>query len=484
MDRTPASAGLWQNADRTSGPRRTSLPEKRKRLKNMKGEKNMKLSKSVVTTGLAAALAAAMVIGGGTFAYLKSASDDVTNTFNANKVLVGLKETTGSEYNIIPGSTQKKDPTITVDNTADSYVYAIVTDNLGGLVDYEIADGWTLLNGWDGAHTKVYYREVGARDTTKSFPVLKNNQVSYDAALENSDMLEADGGLKDGLNLTFAAYAMQKAPFADAKAAFETGYAAVDTSAGLEQALEEGKTAVLTQNVQLDATFVFATGEVNIMGNGNKIMAPATPPEGYSNRVVDISDQNEPTVLHIKDAELVGPTTGSYTRGISVYQSKDVTINMEDSALSANYYAFNFAFGNENVTINCKNSTIEGWAALNTHTPGMDVTFENCTLIGTNTHSGPTDGFATIVVDDAAGNPSPTGASGCTFTLKDCRIEANQEGTAAQYLMSVRAVDTTVTAENCTFFVNGQQIEASQEALAPYVSVYEDALSTFTFTIR
>lgn len=35
--------------------------------------------RNLLTTGLAVALAAAMVIGGGTFAYLQSSTDDVVN---------------------------------------------------------------------------------------------------------------------------------------------------------------------------------------------------------------------------------------------------------------------------------------------------------------------------------------------------------------------------------------------------------------------
>lgn len=57
--------------------------------------------KKMLTTGLAVALAALLLIGGGTFAYLQSASDDVVNEFDANKVQVELKESGDGNYNII-----------------------------------------------------------------------------------------------------------------------------------------------------------------------------------------------------------------------------------------------------------------------------------------------------------------------------------------------------------------------------------------------
>ena len=174
----------------------------------------MKQSKKTkfLTTGLAVALAAATLVGGGTFAYLQSSTGDVVNQFDANKVMVSLAETTGSEYHIIPGTSQEKDPAVTVDNTVDAYVYVEVNDATDGLVTYSIADGWTLLDGYDN----VYYREVAADAADKAFDVLKDNIVSYSADLENSDMLDGEGNLKDGMELTFQAYAIQKDGFVDA----------------------------------------------------------------------------------------------------------------------------------------------------------------------------------------------------------------------------------------------------------------------------
>lgn len=178
----------------------------------------MKFSrKNVLTASLAVILSAAMLIGGGTYAYLQGETHEVKNNFKTNQVLVDLDETTGNDYNIIPGTTQEKDPKVTVTNTVDAYVYVEVTDATDGLVDYEIADGWIKLDGYDN----VYYREVAADADTKEFPVLKDNSVSYDATLENSDMVDIEGNLKQGVSLTFNALAIQKAPFDNEKDAYE-----------------------------------------------------------------------------------------------------------------------------------------------------------------------------------------------------------------------------------------------------------------------
>lgn len=182
--------------------------------------------KNIITGSVAVSLAAMMLIGGGTFAYLKDNAPEVKNNFNTNVVLVDVEETTGSDYNIIPGTSQDKDPRVTVANTVDAWVYAIVEDNTDGLVDYEIADGWQKLDGWDIGSKTVCYRAVGAEDDTKVFHILKDDKVSYNKALENSDMVDADGNLKAGLNLTFTAYAIQQEGFINAREAFEEQYTA------------------------------------------------------------------------------------------------------------------------------------------------------------------------------------------------------------------------------------------------------------------
>lgn len=78
-------------------------------------------------------------------------------------------------------------------------MYVEVNDTTEKLVTYEIAGGWTLLDGYEN----VYYREVEASDTEQAFSVLAGNTVSYDAALENSDMLDAEGNLKKGIAADF-----------------------------------------------------------------------------------------------------------------------------------------------------------------------------------------------------------------------------------------------------------------------------------------
>lgn len=265
----------------------------------------MKISKkNIFTTGLAVTLAAAMTIGG-TFAYLQSQTEDVVNNFQANKVLVSLVETTGSQYNIIPGTSQDKDPKVTVDATVSSYVYVEVNDATNGLVTYELAEGWTLLDGYDN----VYYREAAGSGTAQEFEVLKDNRVSYDAALENSDMLNADSGLKKDFTLSFKAYAIQKDGFVDAAAAYiRIGAKIVDSEEELKTALadaEAGAVIELKDSIALEEPLTISK-DMTIIGDGNTVI---------SNKPVNIAKDANVT---FKEVQFSSPTDNN-NNASSVY---------------------------------------------------------------------------------------------------------------------------------------------------------------------
>ena len=205
----------------------------------------MKSKKKMTTTALAVALAVLLLIGGGTFAYLRSTTGDVKNNFKTNKVTVNLEETTGNNYDIIPGTEQSKDPKVTVNNTVDAYVFVEVTDTTQGLVEYSIADGWAKLDGFDN----VYYREVAEDANPKEFSVLAGDKVSYSAALENSDMLDTDGNLKSGIELTFKAHAIQKEGFDSAVAAYKQIPTEATTTDEVTEAIANGKAVKLADDV-------------------------------------------------------------------------------------------------------------------------------------------------------------------------------------------------------------------------------------------
>lgn len=166
-----------------------------------------------------AASVAAFGVVGGTIAWLIS-QDKVTNTFTYGDINVTLEETdTGidndgdagtNEYEMVPGNTIAKDPTITVEaDSEDCWLFAKLekSDNFDTFMSYEIADGWAPLDGV----TDVYYRIAKNSADDQSFAVLKDNAVTVKGAEVTKEMLNAldADGAKNYPTLTVYAYGVQ-----------------------------------------------------------------------------------------------------------------------------------------------------------------------------------------------------------------------------------------------------------------------------------
>ena len=252
----------------------------------------------------------------------------------------------------------------------------------------------------------------------------------------------------------------------------------VATADELTKAVADGENVSLTAPIELSERLEVKK-DITMNGNGNAITIP-------TDRVINLANIAEPITVTLNNVDLNGPTQGTYTRGISIYDVPKVKVVMDNCSLSANYYAINLASAAPNAEIVVKNTTLTGWCAFQTHSPYSNVTFENCTLIGLNDKGFNADGwndFATVVVNGySEGNPDPDGAHGGTFTFKNCRIEANQTTGNTQYLLSVRAKNTTLIAENCSFYVDGTEV--SIEDVPNYVSVYPEVIDSFNFTLK
>ncbi len=213
--------------------------------------------KNLVVTATATALALTMAFGG-TMAYLQESIEEAVDNKIYLNVNDGLKLTeTKNNYEIVPGTWQTKDPTLTVNYSEDSYVFVEVTDstkfvdsegNITSMVDWYIAEGWNLLGYYyvaedevdedadpaqddDAATTDltqrtcvyVYYQLLtnsdeftvaeGAQSETLS--ILKDDKIYYSKDLENSDMraalqaLTVEEGEDAYVSLTFDAWIIQ-----------------------------------------------------------------------------------------------------------------------------------------------------------------------------------------------------------------------------------------------------------------------------------
>lgn len=162
--------------------------------------------------GLVLVLALALIVGvagGATFAWLTAKTDPVVNTFTYGDINIELKETTGSDYKIIPGVNIDKDPKVTVKKDSEACWLFVKVEEEGTFVankvTYSVDDGWTQGDGTK-IPENVYYRAVDAVTTDTDFAVLKDNKIYVSEELTKGDIQS----ITTKPTLTFTAYAVQK----------------------------------------------------------------------------------------------------------------------------------------------------------------------------------------------------------------------------------------------------------------------------------
>lgn len=172
--------------------------------------------RSVSSRAFIALLALVLVIGcvaGGTVAWLVAKTDTVVNTFTYGNINIALAETTGTNYKVIPGTVIEKDPKVTVKAGSEACYLFVKVEKVGTFtgISYEIADGWTALEGENG----VYYRQVGSVTADTSFEVIKGNKITVSSDLTKENIPTANPTLK------ITAYAVQKENIPDAATAWK-----------------------------------------------------------------------------------------------------------------------------------------------------------------------------------------------------------------------------------------------------------------------
>lgn len=140
----------------------------------------------------------------GTLAWLTATSDQVVNTFTTSNIKVELKETKNN-FKMVPGHDIAKDPKATVLTGSEEcwlYVKLEKSTNFDSYLTYEMADGWTLVEG----QANVYACKVEAKDIGKTYSVLKNDKVTVKTDVTKAMMETAETSKP---TLTITAYASQ-----------------------------------------------------------------------------------------------------------------------------------------------------------------------------------------------------------------------------------------------------------------------------------
>lgn len=145
---------------------------------------------------------------GGTLAWLTDTTDPVTNTFTVGDIDIDLTESDHLDLKMIPGRTITKDPKVTVKAGSEVcwlFVKVEKSANFADFLTYEMAEGWTALDGVDG----VFWREVGAVTADTFFAVLKGDAVTVNDTVTKA-MLQGVKEIAKRPTLAFTAYAVQK----------------------------------------------------------------------------------------------------------------------------------------------------------------------------------------------------------------------------------------------------------------------------------
>ena len=177
--------------------------------------------KKKLTTVLAIVLVVALSVAG-TYAYLTDKTGPVVNTFTVGNVNITLTETWNTDTDgngkpdawkmqLIPGTSAKKDPTVTVKANSEKCYLFVKFEEKNSPTTYLTytstltdANGWTKLEG----ESNVWYRVVDKASTDTSFVLLQadgnGNMVTVKDTVTNDNMAEAAKA-----ELVYTAYACQ-----------------------------------------------------------------------------------------------------------------------------------------------------------------------------------------------------------------------------------------------------------------------------------
>lgn len=164
---------------------------------------------------------------GGTLAWLVADTGPVVNTFTYGDIDITLEEDFNTdkdgdgtydcwEGKVVPGVDLDKNPEVAVVEGSEScYLFVKLEEKnwptvtvdgsavRNDKVDWDIATGWTLLS--EGNNEYIYFREVPADATEKSFQVLANDKVTV-----SGDLLKGEiEGMTDPFTLSITAFACQ-----------------------------------------------------------------------------------------------------------------------------------------------------------------------------------------------------------------------------------------------------------------------------------
>lgn len=223
------------------------------------------MMKSVKKAIIAALCAGTLVVGSvaGTMAYL-TAQDSVTNTFTVGNVAITLDEQNvdgkdakgnanvdlerdqANSYQLFPGKSYTKDPTVHVNEKSEDCWLFVKVEN--GIADLEATEEmgetgykkiatqitnnqWTALNGV----ANVYYKEVAKTAPNRDYEVFGNFKIAGDGVVGGEKPEDYTGtdkylGEYENAEIVVTAYAVQKDGFNNAADAWTATFGKASTN--------------------------------------------------------------------------------------------------------------------------------------------------------------------------------------------------------------------------------------------------------------
>ena len=194
------------------------------------------MKKKTLTIAIALVLVVALAVGA-TWAYLKTSTTAVTNTFTVGKVLdndEGLTSNTsagkyvlsdtnyangGNQYDaVMPGVDLPKDPTVAVTGLkADAYLFVVVDNNLANGLSVSYDAKWDTLK-VNGTKTLLVYKTANQN--------ILNGDVA-DANILANNTVTVDNNIGSGSQgtIVFNAYLVQAGGFNSAAEAWNASFA-------------------------------------------------------------------------------------------------------------------------------------------------------------------------------------------------------------------------------------------------------------------
>ncbi len=197
-------------------------------------------NKKLVSLILALVLTIGGVVGG-TLAWLTAETPAVTNTFAPSDINIELAETPNLDLKMVPGCDITKDPKVTVKAGSEAcWLFVKIEESANYdryLAAYTVADNWKQVKDAEGNEVQGVFYYDGEITNGTAIPVLKDNRVTVLTTVTKGDMEAIDGVAPAGTaeadidsveaaekaarpTLTFTAYAIQKAKFDTAAAAW------------------------------------------------------------------------------------------------------------------------------------------------------------------------------------------------------------------------------------------------------------------------